>query len=781
MAKFGVGQSVRRVEDQRFITGTGRYTDDINLPGQTYGYALRSPEAHARIVSIDVAEAKAAPGVLAVITGAEIEANGINELPCAVPMVNRDGSEGINPLRPVLCTDRVHHVGDHVAFVVAETPSQAKDAAEMIAVEYESLSAVIDTETAADAGRPLVHDNVPSNLAFDWQHGDAETVERVLAGAAHVTKVRIINNRLVANPLEPRAAIARFDPASGRVTLETCTQGGWLFTGPLASVLKIEPEKVRVLTPDVGGGFGMKAFFYPEYALAAWGARQIGRPVKWTAERSSDAFLSDVMGRDHVTEAELGFDAGHRIVGMRVVTTANMGAYCNLFAPFIPTGAALKVLPGVYDIKSLVYRVKGVLTNTTPVDAYRGAGRPESIYLMERLMDAAARELGLEPTELRRRNFIAPSAMPFKTVAGETYDSGEFARVMDAAMAAADWAGFARRGDEAKAHGLRRGIGMAYYIESTMGDPQEMAAIKFETDGTVSVAVGTQSNGQGHETAYAQLLHDRLGVPFEKIRIVQGDTDKLRLGGGTGGSRSLTAEGMAIRDCADDVIERGRHYAAQELETAVADIEYDRGTAEFGVIGTDRRIGIFELAQKAREMTNPPEGFVGGLDAEATAQIDAYTFPNGCHVAEVELDPDTGVTQIVNYVAVDDFGVVLNPMLVAGQVHGGVVQGIGQALYEHAIYDDNGQLLSGSFMDYCMPRADGVPAMQVSTIEVPCKNNPMGVKGCGEAGSVASPAAVINAIIDALADLGVTSVDMPATPQSLWRLIQEHRQPIAAE
>jgi carbon-monoxide dehydrogenase large subunit len=456
-----------------------------------------------------------------------------------------------------------------------------------------------------------------------------------------------------------------------------------------------------------------------------------------------------------------------------------MGAYCNLFAPFIPTGAALKVLPGVYDIKSLVYRVKGVLTNTTPVDAYRGAGRPESIYLMERLIDAAARELGEDPAELRRRNFVTAAAMPFKTVAGETYDSGEFAKVMDAAMKQADWSGFAQR--KARERGTRRGIGMAYYIESTMGDPQEMAAIKFETDGTVSVAVGTQSNGQGHETAYAQVLHDRLGVPFEQIRIVQGDTAKLRLGGGTGGSRSLTAEGMAIRDCADDVIERGRHYAAQELETAVADIEYNRGTGEFAVIGTDRRIGILDLAAKARASTTPPEGFEGGLDAEATAQIDAYTFPNGCHIAEVEVDPDTGVVQIVNYTAVDDFGVVLNPMLVAGQVHGGVVQGIGQALYEHAVYDDNGQLLSGSFMDYCMPRADGVPAMEVSTIEVPCKNNPMGVKGCGEAGSVASPAAVINAIIDALADLGVTSVDMPATPQSLWRLIQEHRRPIAAE
>jgi aerobic carbon-monoxide dehydrogenase large subunit len=780
MAKFGVGQSVRRVEDQRFITGSGRYTDDINLPGQAYGYALRSPEAHARIVRIDIAQAKAAPGVLAVITGAEIEANGTNELPCAIPMINRDGSEGINPLRPVLCTDRVRHVGDHVAFVVAESLSQAKDAAEMIAVEYESLPASIDTETAADAGRPLVHDNVPGNLAFDWQHGDPDAVDRALAGAAHVTKVRIINNRLVANAIEPRAAIGEYG-ADGQVTLHACTQGGWLFTGPLASVLKVDPGKVRVLTPDVGGGFGMKAFFYPEYALAAWAARQLRRPVKWTAERSSDGFVSDVMGRDHVTEAELGFDADHRIVGMRVLTTANMGAYCNMFAPFIPTGAALKVLPGVYDIKTLVYRVKGVLTNTTPVDAYRGAGRPEAIYLMERLMAAAARELGVDPTELRRRNFIVPAAMPFKTTAGETYDSGEFAKVMDAAMKQADWSGFRQRRNEAQGRGMRRGIGMAYYIESTMGDPQEMAAIKFETDGTVSVAVGTQSNGQGHETAYAQVLHDRLGVPFEKIRIVQGDTALLKLGGGTGGSRSLTAEGMAIRDCADDVIERGRHYAAQELETAVADIAYDRETAEFGVVGTDRRIGILELAQKARASTSPPEGFEGGLDAEATAQIDAYTFPNGCHVAEVEVDPDTGVVQIVNYVAVDDFGVVLNPMLVAGQVHGGVVQGIGQALYEHAVYDDNGQLLSGSFMDYCMPRADGVPAMQVSTIEVPCQNNPMGVKGCGEAGSVASPAAVINAIIDALADLGVTSVDMPATPQSLWRLIQQHRRPIAAE
>ena len=780
MAKFGVGQPVRRVEDQRFITGTGRYTDDIDLEGQVYGCVVRSPEAHARIKSIDTDAAEAAPGVLAVITGAEIEANGGNHLPCGIPIENRDGTQGKNKLRPVLCTDRVRHVGDAVAFAVAETLSQAKDAAELVSVEYESLDAVADTESASAPGQPLVHDDVPQNLSFDWEFGDRAAVEAAIAKAAHVTRLKVINNRLVANAIEPRAAIADFDGAQGTITLHTCTQGGWLLTDILAGVLKIDPSKVRILTPDVGGGFGMKAFFYPEYAMAAWASRSLGRPVKWTGERS-ETFLSDVQGRDHVTEAELVLDADHRILGMRVETTANLGAYSSLFGPFIPTGAAIKVLPGVYDVKSLVYRVKGVLTNTTPVDAYRGAGRPESIYLLERLMDAAAREVGQDPAAFRRKNFVPSSAMPFKTAAGEIYDSGDFERVMDAALEAADWSGFAGRRADSDRRGLRRGIGLSYYIESTMGDPQEAAKISFEEDGTVSVAVGTQSNGQGHETAYMQLVNDRLGIPFEKIRIVQGDTARLKWGGGTGGSRSLTAEGMAIRDASDLVIERGKLFASQEFEAAVADIDFERADGTFRVKGTDRAIGILELASRARGMASTMGGEMQGLDAEAMAKIDAWTFPNGCHVAEVEIDPETGVTRIVNYTAVDDFGVVLNPLLVSGQVHGGVVQGIGQALYEHAVYDDSGQLLSGSFMDYGMPRADGVPAMQVSTIEVPCKNNPMGVKGCGEAGSVASPAAVINAIIDALADLGVRQVDMPATPLSVWRLIQEHRQPIAAE
>jgi aerobic carbon-monoxide dehydrogenase large subunit len=779
MAKFGVGQPVRRVEDQRFITGAGRYTDDIDLDGQAYIAVVRSPEAHARITAIDATAAKAAPGVLTAVTGTEYAATAGNALPCGIPMENRDGSKGKNKLRPVLCTDRVRHVGDNVAFVVAATPGQAKDAAELIAVEYASLDVVADTETAAEPGQPLVHDDVPNNVSFDWEYGDRAAVDAAFAGAAHVTRLRVVNNRLVANAIEPRAAIADYDAAAGTITLHTCTQGGWLLADILAGELKIDGSKVRVLTPDVGGGFGMKALFYPEYAMAAWASRLLGRPVKWTGERS-ETFLSDTMGRDHVTEAELALDADHKILGLRVETTANMGAYSSLFGPFIPTGAALKVLPGVYDVKKLVYRVKGVLTNTTPVDAYRGAGRPESIYLVERLMDAAAREIGADRVEFRRKNFIPSSAMPFKTAAGEIYDSGDFARVMDTALREADWGGFARRKADAAGRGLRRGIGMSYYIESTMGDPQEAAKITFEGDGTVSVAVGTQSNGQGHETAYMQLVNDRLGVPFERIRIVQGDTAQLKWGGGTGGSRSLTAEGMAIRDASDLVIERGKHYAAQEFETAATDIEFARETGEFRVIGTDRRIGILELAAKARTMT-PPEGGAPGLDAEAMAKIDAWTFPNGCHVAEVEIDPDTGAMRIVNYVAVDDFGVVLNPLLVAGQVHGGVVQGLGQALMEHAIYDDHGQLLTGSFMDYAMPHAADMPSMHVSTVEVPCRNNPLGVKGCGEAGSVASPAAVINAIIDALADLGVRHIDMPATAQRIWQVIREHQRPIAAE
>jgi carbon-monoxide dehydrogenase large subunit len=567
--------------------------------------------------------------------------------------------------------------------------------------------------------------------------------------------------------MEPRACVAEVDGTSGRLTLHVCTQGGWGFRDILAENLGLPAEQVRVLTPDVGGGFGMKSFYYPEYTMAGAAARKLGRPVKWTGERG-ESFLSDTMGRDHVTTAELAFDADNRITALRVRVISNMGAYYYQYAPYIPTLAALKVLPGVYDIPALSYTVQGVFTNTVPVDAYRGAGRPESIYCMERVIEAAARELGVEPPELRRLNFIKPEQMPYKTAAGETYDTGDFARVMDTALDRADWKGARTRQGEAARRGKYRGIGMCYYIESTMGDPTEHATIRFENDGTVSVLVGTQTNGQGHDTAYAQVLHQRLGVPFEKVRIVQGDTDAIKAGGGTGGSRSLTAQGMAICDASDAVIEKGKAYAAQVFEAAATDITFQEG--DFRVAGTDRVIGIMDLATKARSITIP--GVEPGLDAAATTQLQAWTFPNGCHIAEVELDPETGAVEIPRYTIVDDFGVVVNPMLVEGQVHGGIVQGIGQALLEGAVYDDSGQLLTGSFMDYCMPRADNMPSFDFSTVEVPCKNNAMGVKGCGEAGSVGSPAAVINAIIDALAGLGVRQVDMPATPLRLWELMQ---------
>ena len=547
MNKFGAGQSLRRVEDARLLTGGGRFTDDIDLVGQLYGVVVRSPLAHAVIESIATDAAEAAPGVAAVLTGAELEAEDANSLPCNVELECRDGALNKTPQHTILCADKVRFVGDKVAFVVAETLTQAKDAAELIEVDYEPLDAVTDTRTAADPGMPQLHDDVPNNLVFDWELGDERAVEAAFSGAAHVTRIELINNRVVVNAMEPRGAIAEFDADQGRLTLYTGTQGGWTLKQVLAeNVLKVAPEKVRVVTPDVGGGFGMKAYIYPEYAMVAWMSRKLGRPVKWTCERS-DAFISDTMGRDHVTEAALAFDEDRRIIGMRVATTANMGAYLSFYAPIIPTGAAVKVLPGIYDVKSLHYRVKGVLTNTTPVDAYRGAGRPESIYLLERLIDQAAREFGEDPPELRRRCMIPPGDMPFETTAEEVYDSGDFARVMDAAMAKADWQGFPARRAEALSRGQRRGIGMCYYIESTMGEPEECASVRFDDDGMVSILVGTQTNGQGHETAYVQMLNARLGVPLDRIRVIQGDTDQIAMGGGTGGSRSLTSQGWAIK------------------------------------------------------------------------------------------------------------------------------------------------------------------------------------------------------------------------------------------
>ncbi|MBL4907645.1 MAG: xanthine dehydrogenase family protein molybdopterin-binding subunit [Sneathiella sp.] len=775
MVKFGVNQSVDRVEDHRLITGNGQYTDDITLENQAFGYMLRSPVAHGKILSVDLEEAKQAPGVIDIITGGELEADDANELPCMIPIKNRDGSGRADPGHPVLATNEVKYVGDNIAFIIAETLSQAKDAAELINVDFEEKDAVVDTATAAGAGQPQVHADAPNNTVFDWEQGSETEVNDIFSAATHVTSVDLINNRVIVNSMEPRGLIADWDNTAEKMTVHMGTQGGWVLKSLLAGkILHIPEDNLRVITPDVGGAFGMKLFFYSECAVTVWASRKIGRPIKWMGERS-DAFLSDTQGRDHATTAELAFDADHNILGMRVKTHANLGAYLSTFGPMIPTMAAVKVLPGVYDIPALHYHVVGVFTNTVPVDAYRGAGRPEAIYVIERLMDVAAMELGLEPEEIRRRNFIPVEAIPYKTATGCVYDSGEFERVMDKALENSNWSDFETRRAQSEANGKIRGKGMCFYIEATAGNPTETATIRFEDNDIVTLAVGTQSSGQGHSTAYAQVLAERLGVPFENIRIIQGDTDKIKAGGGTGGSRSLTTQGPAIHAASDEVIDKGMQLAGHFLEAAVADIEFsaeDGGT--FSIAGTDRKIGILEMAQRARGLGQLPEGLEEGLDSEASFTVEAFTYPNGCHIAEVEVDPLTGAIDVVRYIIVDDFGTIVNPALVRHQVIGGVGQGIGQALTENTVYADDGQLLTGSFMDYGMPRADDIPLdLLYETIEVPCTMNPMGVKGCGEAGCIAAPPAIINATIEALKDRGISHIDMPATPLKVWNLLQQ--------
>lgn len=768
--KFGTGQSVRRKEDLRLITGRGQYTDDINLPGQAQLYVLRSPHAHARIGRIDTAAARQAPGVLAVYTIDDLKADKVGTLPCVLPVKNRDGSAMTLPPRPALADGTVRYVGDPVACVVAESLAAARDAAELIEVDYDILPATADTAAARRDGAPLVWDKVPGNLAFDWEFGDRAKIEAAFASAAHVTRVELLNNRIVVNAMEPRACIG--DYKDGVLTFYAPTQGGHTHKGLLAqAIFNMPPDKVRVVTPDVGGGFGMKSFLYPEQVLACFAARKLGRPVKWTGDRS-ESFLSDTQGRDNVTSAELAFDGNGKAVALRVKTLANMGAYLSNFAPLIPTMAPLGVLGGVYDIPLKLFSVEGVYTHTVPIDAYRGAGRPEVCYIIERLMEAAARELGLTQDEIRRRNFIKPEQFPYDNGNGGQFDSGEFERCMNDAMEMAGWKDFEARRQEAARRGRMRGIGLSYYVEITPGNPQEIAKVDFEADDTVSVWVGTQSNGQGHDTTFAQIVAEKLGIDYDRINIRYGDTDRLKQGGGTGGSRSLYMAGNAIVMASDEIIKRGREIAGHALEAATADIEFTDG--RFTVAGTDRGIGLLDLARAIREgkVNLPPELAEKGLNEEAIFTRSAPTFPNGCHICEVEIDPDTGVVDVVDYSVCDDFGKVINPMIVNGQVHGGIVQGIGQALLEHAVYDpDSGQLLSGSFMDYAMPRADVLPNFKLRMNEVLCRTNPLGVKGCGEAGTVGACAAVVNAIIDALAPLGVRSVDMPATPQAVWGII----------
>ena len=769
MTKFGMAQPVRRVEDPRLLIGDGRYTDDISLPGEAFGAVLRSPHAAARILSIDTSAAKGLPGVLAVITGADLQADGVGGLPCDIPIRNRDGSKRASPPHPVLAVAQVRHVGDPVAFIVAETHQAARDAMEAVMVDYDLLPSVTNLGAAMDDGQPQVWDEVPSNRCFDWEVGDKGKTDELFGQAANVTRLTVVNNRVVVASMEARAAVAEYDPASGRWTLHTNTQGGWSIKAMLAAaVFKVPEDRFRVVTPDVGGGFGMKLFLYAEHALTCYAARKVGRPVKWASERS-EAFLSDTHGRDNIMQGEIALDRDGKFLAMRIRNVANMGAYLSNYAPMIPTMAGTKVLASVYGFKAIYANVVGVFTNTVPVDAYRGAGRPESNYVVERLIDAAAFEAGIDRVELRRRNMVPPSAMPYVTPMDQTYDSGDFGKVLDAALQKMDWAGFETRRAGSEARGMKRGIGMAYYLEATGGSPSERAEIRFADDGFVDVFVGTQSTGQGHETAYVQLTVDQLGVDGDKVRIRQGDTDTIPTGGGTGGARSLYSEGQAILVTAASVIEKGKQAASEALEASVADIEFAGG--RFSVAGTDRGLGILELAAHQRSRAAAGQEATQ-LDAAEVAQIEKHTYPNGCHMAEVEVDPETGIISVVRYIVCDDVGKAVNPMIVRGQVHGGVAQGVGQAMLERTSYDpESGQLLSGSFMDYALPRAADLPDIEVDLIEVPCLSNPLGVKGAGEAGAVGSPPAMINAIVDALRGAGVKSIDMPATPEKVWKAI----------
>ena len=769
--KFGIGQPITRLEDRRLLTGGGQYTDDVAAMGAAHGVVLRSPHAHADILSIDAAAAGAMPGVLAVLTHADVVADGLGHMPCLVEAPNRDGSPRADTPRPLLVDGRVRHVGDPVAFVVAETLNQARDAAEAIVVDYAERPAVVATATAADPGQPQVWDHIPDNLCFHWENGDAAGVEAAFAGAAHVTRLELVNNRVVANPMEPRAVLAEYDADSDRSTLHTPSQGVHILLPQLAdTVMKIGSDKLRILSADVGGGFGTRAFLYPEHGLTLWASRRLRRAVRWTGERT-EIFMTDAQARDNVSVAELALDSDGKILALRVETRAALGAYLSNFGPFVTTQAGTGMLTGVYDIPAAFVSVKGVMTNTVPTDAYRGAGRPEAAYLIERVIDVAARELGLGPDEIRRRNFVPPEAMPYDSALGYRYDSGEFATLMDRSMAQADWSGFAERRAAAAERGRLRGIGLATYIERCGGGFPETVELEFGEDDSITLLTGNQQNGQGQHTTFVQILSDSLQIDAESIRIVQGDSDRVPWGM-TGGSRSTPVNGAAILGAARQVIDKGREIAAHLLETAAVDIEY--GDGAFSVAGTDRRVDLFAVARAAADPAQLPDGMEPGLDQSHTREPENHTFPNGCHVCEVEIDPETGSLSIEGYTVVDDFGAVINPLMLVGQVHGGIAQGLGQALTEHTVYEDGtGQFLTASFMDYGMPRADNLPSFDFSTHNVPCTTNPLGVKGAGEAGTIGAMPAVINAIVDALAPItGQHHIDMPATPQAVWCALQ---------
>jgi carbon-monoxide dehydrogenase large subunit len=768
--RFAIGQPVSRMEDPVLLRGEGRYADDLNLPGQLYGVMVRSSAGHGIIRSIDTSAALAMPGVRLVVLQQDLIAAGVKPMQVNISGNHRDGTPVGKPVQHALTADRVRYVGDPIAMVVAETASQARDAAEAVFVDIDTMPAVTDARDAAAAGAPLLHAEIPGNVIIDFHYGDSDAVAAAFAGAAHVTKMEIRNNRIVVAAMEPRSAIGAFDAEAKHFTLRLGCQGVFGMSRGIAGIMNVPKEQVRVLTGNVGGSFGMKANAYPEYICALHAARTLGLPVKWTDDRSQ-SFLSDSHGRDHDVTAELAVDAEGHFLALRVTGYGNGGAYLSNATSIPVTMNTVKNIIGVYRTPLVEVSTKLMATNTTPVGAYRGAGRPEGNYYMERLVEQTAREMGIDRIELRRRNHIQPAQIPYTAPSTMVYDSGDFPAVLEKALIASDWDGFAARKAESAARGKTRGRGIGQYLEVTAPAGAEMGGVRFEADGTVTIITGTLDYGQGHATPFAQVLAAKLGVPFHKIRLLQGDSDELLAGGGTGGSRSIMQSGAAIVEASDKVIENGTEIAAHVLEAAKADIEFAAG--RFAIVGTDRAIGIMELAAKVREGITLPDGTQASLDAKLVISGVPSAFPNGCHIAEVEIDAETGEIAVVKYDTVNDFGVLVNPMLVEGQAHGGIVQGLGQALCESVVYDESGQPLTGSFMDYALPRADHTCDMSFASHPVPAATNGLGVKGCGEAGCAGSLPAVMNAVIDALSQLGVSHIDMPATPLKVWSAIQD--------
>ena len=767
-----IGARVPRREDAALLTGNGRFIDDVERARQAHAWIVRSPHAHARIVSVDVSDAAATPGVLAVLTHLDLAADGVAPLSEPNRVTGRDGERTVNVDHPLLAGERTMHVGDPVAMVVARSRRDAQEAAERVIVDYAELDPVVDGCAALEAGVPQLWPSAPRNVALDWEGGDADESGAAFARAAHVTRLRIVNNRVVIAPMETRGVVADFEPRDGRYTIRTPSQGVGHLLAPLARSLGVAESRVRVITDDVGGAFGIKIPPYPEQVLAAWAARRLGRPVKWIAERS-ESFLSDGQGRDHVTEAELALDTEGRFLAVRTSTVSNMGAYSTAAAPTIPTLGGTRCITGVYRVPAWHARSRVVFTNTVPIHAFRGAGKPEYNHVIERLVDAAARETARDPAALRRLNVVPPGAMPYVTGTGIEFDSGEFAANMDDALALADRSGFEARREEARTRGMLRGFGFALFQEPD-GYLDNRVTLVFQPSGELTVTLTGQAGGHGHETTFAQVASDRLGVPFDAVQVRQGDSDVVGPGSGSGGSRTATVAGMGVTLAAEAIVERGRRIAAELMEASAEDITFAAGT--FTIAGTDRSVPLREVVAASFRPGSVPGSSEIGLQATSHYRAKQYNYPCGCHVCEVEIDPQTGALALLRYTAVNDHGVVINPMLLEGQVHGGIAQGLGQALMERTVYDpDTGQLVSGSFMDYAIPRADDLPTIDFEANCVPARTNPLGVKGVGESGCTAACPAVMNAIVDALAPIGIAHLDMPATPERIWAACRDAR------